>query len=189
MKLIKQKYTDEVVPKLMADFGYTNKMAVPKLTKVTLNVGVGRGLTEASFNELIENTLQRITGQKPAQTKARKSIAAFKIRDGMVVGYKTTLRGQRMYDFLDKLVNIALPRVRDFHGLDPKKNLDNRGNLTLGFKEHVIFPEIKFDEVERVHGLEVSVTNTAKSRDEGLALFKLLGFPWQQEELKKDNKK
>jgi large subunit ribosomal protein L5 len=189
MKLIKEKYNEEVVPKLMAEFGYKNKMAVPRLVKANLNVGVGRGLTEASFNELVESTLQRITGQKPAQTKARKSISAFKIRDGMVVGYKVTLRGQRMYDFLDKLISVALPRVRDFHGLDPKKNIDEHGNLTLGFKEHVIFPEIKFDEVERIHGLEVSVVNTAHNRAEGLSLFRLLGFPFRADEVSTGKKK
>lgn len=180
MKLLKEKYEKEVVPKFMADFDYKNKLAVPKITKVTLNVGVGKGLTDAKFNELVVNTLQRITGQKPVTSKARKSIAAFKIREGMVVGYKVTLRGQRMYDFLNKLIHIAIPRVRDFYGLDPKKSLDNQGNLTIGFKEHVVFPEIKFDEVERLHGLEVSITTTAKTKEEGLNLFRMLGFPFKK---------
>jgi large subunit ribosomal protein L5 len=180
MELLKQKYNKSVLPELKKKFGYTNDMAVPKITKVTINVGVGKGLTEKSFNELVENTLKRVTGQKPVSIKAKKSIAAFKIREGMVVGYKVTLRSDRMYDFLNKLVHISFPRVRDFHGIDPKKNLDDNGNITIGFKEHVVFPEISFDEVERIHGLEVSITTTAKTREEGLELFSLLGFPFMK---------
>jgi len=180
MDLLKEKYNKEVLSQLMEKFGYKNKMAAPKMKKVTINVGVGKGLTDASFNELVINTLNRITGQKPSPIKARKSIAAFKIREGMIVGYKVTLRGDRMYDFLNKLVHIAFPRVRDFHGLDPKKNIDDHGNMTLGFKEHVVFPEISFDEVEKLHGLEVSVTTTAKTREEGFELFRLLGFPFKK---------
>ncbi|OIO45872.1 MAG: 50S ribosomal protein L5 [Parcubacteria group bacterium CG1_02_37_51] len=177
MKLLEQKYKEEIVPKLMEDFKLHNKMAVSRITKVTVNVGVGKGLTDNTHNELVANTLQRITGQKASITKARKSISAFKIREGMIVGYKVTLRGKRMYDFLNKLVNISFPRVRDFHGLDADKNIDEQGNMTIGFKEHVVFPEIKFDEVEKLHGLEVSITNTAKNKEQGLALFRLLGFP------------
>lgn len=177
MKLIDQKYKEDVVPQLMEQFKYANKMAVPKITKVTVNVGVGKGLTDSSYNDLVANTLQRITGQKPNTAKARKSISAFKIREGMIVGYKVTLRGKKMNDFLNKLVNIAFPRVRDFHGLDADKNIDDQGNMTIGFKEHVVFPEIKYDEVEKLHGLEVSITNTAKTKAEGFALFRLLGFP------------
>lgn len=184
MDLLKEKYNKEVVAKLMEKFGYKNKMAAPKIKKVTLNIGVGKGLTDASFNDLIINTLNRITGQKPSSIKARKSIAAFKIREGMIVGYKVTLRGDRMYDFLNKLVHIAFPRVRDFHGLDLKKNIDDHGNMTLGFKEHVVFAEISFDEVEKLHGLEVSITNTAKTREEGFELFSLLGFPFKKLENK-----
>lgn len=182
MQLIKEKYKKQVLPKLMKEFGYDNHMAVPKITKVTLNVGVGKSLDDKSYAELVEDTLQRITGQQPATTKAKKSISAFKIRAGDTVGYKVTLRGKRMYDFLNKLIHIALPRVRDFHGIDPNKNIDQRGNMTLGFKEHLVFPEIDSDEVEKIHGLEVSITNTAQNRQEGLALFQLLGFPF-----KKDN--
>lgn len=180
MDLLKEKYNKKVLPQLVEKFGYKNKMAVPKITKVTINVGVGRGLTDSNFNELVENTLNRITGQKPAPIKAKKSIAAFKIREGMIVGYKVTLHGERMYDFLNKLVHIAFPHVRDFHGLDPKKNIDQNGNMSLGFQEHVAFPEISFDEVEKLHGLEVSITTTAKTRDEGFELFSLLGFPFKK---------
>ena len=182
MDLLKEKYNKEVLPQLMEKFGYKNIMAAPKITKATINVGVGKGLNDSSFNELVEKTLNRITGQKPTQIKAKKSIAAFKIRAGQVVGYKVTLRGIRMYDFLNKIVHVAFPRVRDFHGLDPKKNIDQHGNMTLGFKEHIVFPEISFDEVERVHGLEISVTTTATTRDEGFELFKLLGFPFKKVE-------
>ncbi len=182
MNLLKEKYNKEVLAQLMEEFGYKNKMAAPKITKATLNVGVGKGLTDNNFNDLVINTLNRITGQKPTAIKARKSIAAFKIREGMIVGYKVTLRGDRMYDFLNKLVHIAFPRVRDFHGLDPKKNIDEHGNMTLGFKEHVVFPEISFDEVERLHGLEVSITTTASTRDEGFFLFSKLGFPFKKVE-------
>lgn len=180
MELLKEKYNKQVLPQLMEKFGYKNKLAAPKITKVTINVGVGKGLTDTSFNELVINTLNRITAQKPSPIKAKKSIAAFKIREGMIVGYKVTLRGQRMYDFLNKLVHIAFPRVRDFHGLEPTKNIDENGNMSLGFKEHVVFPEISFDEVEKLHGLEISITNTAKTREEGFTLFSLLGFPFKK---------
>ncbi|MFW0837625.1 MAG: 50S ribosomal protein L5 [Candidatus Komeilibacteria bacterium] len=184
MELLQEKYKKTVSEQMAAKFKLTNKMAIPRLLKVTVNVGVGKGLKDPKFNELVENTLQRITGQKPQTTRARKSIAAFKIRDGAVVGYKVTLRGKRMYDFLNKIVHIALPRVRDFHGLDPNKNLDEQGNLTIGFREHNVFPEIKSDEVERLHGMEVSVTVNAGSRESGLALFRLLGFPFKSNDKK-----
>jgi len=185
MDLLKEKYNKTVLPQLVEKFGYKNKLAAPRITKATINVGVGRGLTDKSFNELVINTLTRITGQKPVSIKARKSIAAFKIREGMIVGYKVTLRGIRMYDYLNKLVHISFPRVRDFHGIDPNKNIDEHGNMSLGFKEHVMFPEISFDEVEKMHGLEVSITTTAKTREEGFALFSLLGFPFKKLEDKK----
>ncbi|MCR4280270.1 MAG: 50S ribosomal protein L5 [Candidatus Komeilibacteria bacterium] len=180
MMLTKEKYNKVVLPGLMEKFGYKNQMAAPRLTKVTLNIGVGKSQKDPKHSEVIINTLQRISGQKPAATKAKKSIAAFKIREGMIVGYKVTLRGQRMYDFLDRMMTIALPRVRDFHGLDPKKHIDQQGNLSIGFKEHIIFPEIKSDEVEKLHGLEVAVTTTAKKREEGFELFRLLGTPFKQ---------
>lgn len=163
-----------------AKFGYKNNMAVPKITKVVINVGTGHGLKDAKFNEAVENTLIRITGQQPVKTAAKKSISNFKIREGLIVGMMVTLRGKRMYDFLDKLINIALPRVRDFRGLNPK-SVDPKGNLNIGFREHISFPEIKSDEIEKIHGLQVSVVTTAKTRDEGVELLTLLGFPFSKE--------
>lgn len=174
-----KKYQEEITPKLMAKFGYKNKMAVPKIEKVSLNVGINSRNTDGGYNEAVENTLIRITGQKPIKTKAKKAISAFKVRENMVVGMKVTLRGQRMYDFLDKLINISIPRIRDFRGLNITA-VDGQGNLNLGFKEHNVFPEIRSDEIERIHGLEISIATTAKNRAEGLALFELLGFVFQK---------
>lgn len=176
MITLEEKYKKEVIQEMKKIFGYKNDLAVPRLVKVVVNVGVGRALKDDKFVDYATNTLARITGQKPVITKAKKSISAFKIRAGMVVGLKVTLRGRRMYDFVDKLINIALPRVRDFRGLEAK-SVDRRGNLTVGFAEHLIFPEIKSDEVERLHGLEVVIDTNAKNQREGLTLFKLLGFP------------
>ena len=159
-------------------FGIKNYLAVPKIEKVCLNVGINSRQTDSGYLEAIENNIIRITGQKPVRVKAKKAISAFKVREGMVIGVKVTLRGQKMYDFLDKLINISLPRVRDFRGL-PLQSIDRQGNLTLGFREHNVFPEIKSDEVERIHGLEISIATTAKDYQKGLALFKLLGFPFR----------
>jgi large subunit ribosomal protein L5 len=175
---IKERYNKIVIPELKQKFGYKNNLAVPKLEKVVLNVGLGPGLKDAKFNEVVEDTLLRITGQKPIKTRAKKSISNFKIREGLVIGAKVTVRGKRMEDFVDKLINITLPRVRDFRGLDPK-NVDGQGNLNLGFKEHIAFPEIKSDEVEKIHGLQITVVTTAKTREEGFELLKLLGFPFR----------
>ncbi|MBI3291100.1 50S ribosomal protein L5 [Candidatus Falkowbacteria bacterium] len=177
---IKEKFQKVISPALKDKFGYKNNLAVPKIEKVIVNIGTGQGLKDAKFNEVAEATLQRITGQRPVKTTAKKSISNFKIRAGLVVGMMVTLRGKRMYDFLDKLINITLPRVRDFRGLDPK-SVDPRGNLNLGFKEHIAFPEIKSDEVEKIHGLQVSVVTTAKTRAEGLELLSLLGFPFRKD--------
>ena len=164
---------------MKAKFGYDNNMAVPKITKVVLNVGIGKAKDDPKIAELVENTLKRISGQKPIYTLSKKSISAFKVREGMKVGLKVTLRGARMWDFLTKLVTIALPRVRDFRGLDPK-SVDGHGNLNIGFKEHMVFPEIKSDEVEKIHGLEIAVSNSAANQEEGLELFKFLGFPFKK---------
>ena len=174
---LKQRYIKDVVPALESEFGYHNRLSVPRLTKVVVHIGTGAGLKDAKFLEMAESTLQRITGQRPVKTLAKKSIANFKIREGMVVGLKITMRGQRMWDFLTKLVHVALPRVRDFRGLDPKI-VDQSGNATIGFKEHVMFPEIRNDEVERLHGLEIIIATTAQSQKEGLALLRHLGFPF-----------
>ena len=179
MSRIKEKYNKVVLPVLKEKFGYKNNLAIPRIEKVVINVGTGHGLKDAKFNDVVEYTLQRITGQKPVKTTAKKSISNFKIREGLVVGMMVTLRGKRRDDFIDKLINITLPRVRDFRGLSPK-SVDPQGNLNIGFSEHIAFPEIKSDEVEKIHGLQVSVVTTAKTKEEGLELLKLLGFPFQE---------
>lgn len=166
---------------MMTDFGYTNVNAVPKITKVTLNVGLGKGLKDAKFLETAESTLRRITGQAPVKTKARMSISTFKIREGMVIGMKVTLRGKRMWDFLEKLVNVSIPRIRDFRGL-AKTGFDKAGNYTLGFTEHTAFPEIRTDEIEVIHGLQVTVSMGTKSEAEGKALLLSLGFPFSDKD-------
>ena len=177
----KQYYNKEVIPKLKEEFGYENVNAVPTVKTVTLNVGLGPGLKDARYLETAENTLQRISGQKPVMTKARKSIAGFKIREGNTIGMKVTLRGPRMWDFLEKLIKVSLPRVRDFRGLSPRA-FDRSGNYSIGFKEHIAFPEIRSDEIELVHGLQVTIGTTAKTSQEGASLLKNLGLP-----LKKDS--
>jgi large subunit ribosomal protein L5 len=177
-------YKESVAPKLAEELGVKNVLALPKITKVTLNIGLGQGIKEAKFLETAENTLRRITGQAPVKCKARVSISNFKIRKGMVIGTKVTLRGKQMWDFLDKLVNITLPRVRDFRGISPTA-FDDKGNYSLGFKEHMSFPEIRPDEIEVIHGLQITITTTAKSKEEGKALLTALGFPFKKIENKK----
>ncbi|MFA4818811.1 MAG: 50S ribosomal protein L5 [Patescibacteria group bacterium] len=179
-------YRTKVVPEIKKEFGIKNNLAVPRLVKAVLNVGLGRALREPKVQEAAIKTLQRISGQKPVLTKARKSISNFKIRAGMVVGATVTLRGARMFDFLHKLVNATLPRVRDFRGLSVR-GLDKQGNLAIGFREHTVFPEIKSDEIETVHGLEVAIVTTAKTRDQGQRLFELLGFPFTHAPVDKVN--
>lgn len=177
--LLYKKYQAESVKALKEKFGYKNKLAVPKLEKVSVNIGINARRSEANYVEGAESLLTRITGQKPVRCKAKKAISAFKVRENMVVGVKVTLRGQKMYDFLDKLVNVAIPRIRDFRGLNAK-NIDQQGNLTLGFKEHNVFPEIKSDEIEKLYGLEISIATDAGNHEAGLELFKSLGFPFQK---------
>ncbi len=169
-------YKTQVAPKIQKEFGYKNVHAVPIVKSVSLNVGLGSGLKDAKFLETVEKSLARISGQKPVSTKSRKSIAGFKIREGMIVGMKVTLRGKRMWDFLEKLIKVSLPRVRDFRGLSPKA-FDGRGNYSIGFKEHIAFPEIKSDEIEVIHGLQVTIATSAKTDDEARALLKHLGLP------------
>lgn len=176
---LKEKFQKEVAPKLKEEFKFKNVNAVPKLEKVIVNVGFGKMIKEPKMAEIVESTLSRITGQKPVMTKAKKSISNFKLRQGQVVGAKVTLRGDRMYDFLDKLINIALPRVRDFRGL-PDRGLDKEGNLTIGFKEYMPFPEIRADEIEKVHGLEITVVANCGSREIGKKLFTYLGVPFSK---------
>jgi large subunit ribosomal protein L5 len=178
---LKEQYTKKVVPELKKKFGYKNDMQVPKLEKVVLNVGLSKGLKDATFMDTVESTLTRISGQRPIKTKSKKSISNFKIRQGMIIGMKVTLRGQRMYDFIEKLVKVALPRVRDFRGLD-WKTLDAKGNLNIGIKEHISFPEIRSDEIEKLHGLEIAIVSTAKSIEEAKSLFLAIGFPFKTEE-------
>ncbi len=180
----KSVYTKEIVPKLKTQFGVKNTLAVPRLEKVVINVGLSKGLKDAAFIDAAESTLTRITGQKPVKTKAKKSISNFKIRQGMVIGMMVTLRGKRMYDFIEKLITITLPRVRDFRGISPK-HVDKNGNLNLGIREHLAFPEIKADEIDRLHGLEIAIVTNAHDRARGLALFEALGFPFVKETGKK----
>jgi large subunit ribosomal protein L5 len=173
-----EKYRKEVVPEMKKIFGYKNYLQTPKIKKVVINIGIGKNVKEPNIIEIAENTLTRISGQKPIKTKAKQSISSFKTRKGMIIGLAVTIRGKRMYDFLEKLIDITLPRVRDFRGLSPK-SLDGKGNLSIGFKEYIAFPEIKLEEIERSYGLEVSIATTAKNNREGLELFKLLGFPFK----------
>jgi large subunit ribosomal protein L5 len=189
MKL-KEKYQKEIIPKMQDKFGYKNRMAVPRLTKVVINSGVGRNAKDKAFVDSVASSLERISGQKPVLTKAKQSVSAFKTRKGMIIGVAVTLRNKRMYDFVEKLVNITFPRIRDFRGISIKQ-VDNHGNLAVGFKEHVAFPEIKADETDHVHGLGVCLSTTAKTYDEGLELFKLMGFPFNldESEFKKKVKK
>ena len=177
---LKDSYKTSVVPELMKEFGYKNVNAVPVINTVTLNIGIGPGMKDAKFLETAQNTLKRITGQKPVTTKARMSIAGFKIREGSVVGVMVTLRGKRMWDFLEKLIKISLPRVRDFRGLSTK-SFDGNGNYSIGFKEHMAFPEISSEEIELTHGIQVTIGTSAKTDKEAQALLTQLGFP-----LKKD---
>lgn len=179
MTPFRSRYEKEIVPTLRAAFGYRSIMAVPKVVKAVVNVGLSAGNKDPKFPEAVVSSLSRITGQKPVPTIAKKSISNFKIRKGMTVGYRVTLRGSRMESFLEKLVRSTLPRVRDFRGI-PETSLDARGNLSIGFKEVTAFPEIRPDEVERIHGLEVSVATSARTRDESLSLFKALGFPFKR---------
>ena len=172
------KYRQEVIPAMRGKFGYKSVMAVPKIQKVAVNVGFGRKAVakETAAIEKVEKDLAKLAGQKPAVRKAKKSISGFKIRQGMDIGLIVTLRGRRMYDFIDRLISMALPRSRDFHGLDPK-SFDKGGNLSIGIREHSIFPEITYESLKDIFGLEVTVATNAKTREEGIELLKLMGFP------------
>ena len=174
---LKEKYKKEVVPALMEKFGYKNVMEVPRLAKVTVNMGLGEAIQNPKAIDAAVEDLKAITGQKPVVTRAKKSIAAFKLRAGMQIGAKVTLRGERMYDFVDKLFNIVLPRVRDFRGVPPKA-FDGRGNFTLGLREQIIFPEIDYDKVDRVRGMNITFVTTAKTDEEARELLRLLGMPF-----------
>lgn len=175
-----EKFESEVRPQLQKDLGVKNAMAVPKFVKVVLNVGLKQGIKDPKFVEAAERTLTRISGQKPVRTLAKKSISNFKIRQGMVVGMAVTLRGRRMYDFINKLINITLPRVRDFRGLSTK-GVDDHGNFSIGFREFIAFPEIRPEDTDYTHGLEVAVVTTAHDRKKGLALLRAAGFPFRDD--------
>lgn len=176
---LKEKYQKNIIPQLKEKFAYSNVFLVPKIEKVVINVGFGRHVKEKEFIANVEKTLTRISGQKPVFTKAKKSISSFKIREGMIIGAMVTLHGQRMYDFLDKLVNISFPRIRDFRGIS-EKSVDRQGNLSFGFKENSAFPEVRVEDLNNIHGLEVVIHSTAKNKEEGLELFKLMGFPFKK---------
>jgi len=176
---LRQHYTKTVVPALTKEFGYKNVMAVPKLAKISVNIGLGEATQNAKLMDGAVAELGQIAGQKPVVTKARKSIAAFKLREGMSIGCMVTLRGDRMYEFFDRLVNVALPRVRDFRGVSTK-SFDGRGNYTLGIREQLIFPEIDYAKVEKTKGMNISITTSARTDAEGMALLKQMGMPFRQ---------
>lgn len=174
---LKERYAKEIAPNLMKSLGEKNVMALPRIKQVSISVGIQSTQKDAKFIETVEQTLRRITGQKPVDTLAKKSVSGFKVREGMVVGKRVTLRGERMWSFLTRLLFFTFPRITDFRGISAK-NIDATGNLTVGFREYLPFPEIRPDEVERVHGLQIVVSTNAGTRERGLALFKELGFPF-----------
>ena|SRR3990167_5110115 len=178
---LKQKYEDQIVAAMTEKFGYTNRLQVPRLEKITLNMGVGEGSQDKKKVQTAAEEMALIAGQKPVVTKAKKSIAQFKLREGMPIGCKVTLRRDRMYEFLDRLVTIAMPRVRDFRGVNPK-SFDGRGNYAMGLKEQIVFPEISYDKIEKVRGMDIIVTTTAKTDEEARELLRLFGFPFPTEQ-------
>jgi len=176
-RLIK-KYKDEVLPQLMKDFSFTNIMQAPKLVRIVINMGLGEAVQNAKIVESATEELAAITGRKPIVTRAKKSIASFKLREGMPIGVMVTLRGEQMYDFLDRLISVALPRTRDFKGISPKA-FDGRGNYTLGVREQIIFPEINYDKIDKIKGMNITFVTTAKTDEQGRALLKSLGMPFR----------
>ena len=178
MSTLKVKYNEQVLPALMEKFSYRNTMEAPRLEKVVINMGIGEGKENPKLLEAAVKELSQITGQRPVITKAKKSVASYKLREGMSIGCKVTLRGTRMYDFINKLINVALPRVRDFRGISPK-SFDGRGNYSLGLKEQIIFPEIIYDEVEKIQGMDIAIITTAKTDEEAKELLRLLGMPFR----------
>lgn len=178
MSALKEKYLTEVRPSLIEQFGYKNILEAPRLEKVVVNMGIGEGKDNPKLLETAVKELSLITGQKPVITKAKKSVASFKLREGMSIGCKVTLRGEKMYDFVYKLINVALPRVRDFRGISPK-SFDGRGNYSFGLKEQIIFPEINYDDVEKIQGMDIIIVTTAKTDEEARELLKKLGMPFR----------
>lgn len=179
MARLREKYKKDVAPAIAKEFEIKNSMAVPKLEKIVINMGMGEAISNSKMLDTAVEELATITGQKPVVTKAKKSIAAFKLREGMRIGTMVTLRGSRMYEFLDRLISVALPRVRDFRGISPK-SFDGRGNYTMGVKEQLIFPEIDFNNVDKTRGMNISIITTAKNDEEGRALLKALGMPFRK---------
>ncbi len=177
---LRKKYDDSIAQAMTEKFGYKNHMEVPKIEKITINMGVGEGSQDKKKVQTAAAEMELIAGQKPVITKAKKSIAQFKLREGMPIGCKVTLRRERMYEFLDRLITIAMPRIRDFRGLNPK-SFDGRGNYAMGLKEQIIFPEISYDQIEKVRGMDIIVTTTAKTDDEARELLRLFGFPFPAE--------
>jgi len=180
MSRLKEKYKEEVIPTMMRDYGYKSVMQVPRLKKIVVNIGIGEAIQQANIIEAAERDLASITGQHPVITRAKRPIAGFKLRKGMPIGVMVTMRGERMYDFFDKLVSISLPRLRDFQGIS-RNSFDGRGNYTLGLKEQIIFPEIEYDKVDKVRGMEISVVTTARNNDEGSRFLELMGMPFSRE--------
>jgi large subunit ribosomal protein L5 len=178
---LKEKYKNEVAPALIERMGYQNVMQVPRVVKVVINIGVGEAISNAKALEAAEGDLAAISGQHPVTTRAKRSIAAFRLRAGMPIGLKVTLRGQRMWDFLDKLLNAVLCRIREFQGV-PRNSFDGRGNYTLAFREQTVFPEIEYDKIDKARGLEISIVTTAKTDEEGRHLLELLGMPFSSEQ-------
>lgn len=174
-----KQYKEEIIPKLMEDFGYDNVMAVPKLEKIVVNSGVGEAVENEKILDTVAGNMALITGQRPIKTRSRKSISNFKLRDGIPIGCKVTLRKRIMYEFLDRLINLALPRTRDFQGI-PDKSFDGRGNYTLGVKEHTIFPEINTDNVDKIHGLDITFVTSAETDEEAYALLNSFGMPFKK---------
>ncbi len=179
MAALRDRYNQEVVPKLKEQFEYKSPMQIPRVTKITLNMGLGEAIQNVKVLDAAAAEMAQIAGQKPVITRARTSIAAFKLRKGMPIGCMVTLRGDRMYEFFDKLVNVALPRVRDFRGISPKA-LDGRGNYTLGIKEHLIFPEIDYDKIDKIKGMNITIVTTAGTDDEARTLLALMGMPFRR---------
>lgn len=179
MTRLQEKYLNETTKQLVEQFGYKNVMEIPKIEKVVLNMGVGEAVGNPKVLDAAVNDMTQITGQKPVITKAKKSLAAFKLREGMPIGCKVTLRGDRMYEFLDKFMNVALPRVRDFRGVSPK-SFDGRGNYAMGLKEQLIFPEIEYDKIDKLRGMDIIIVTTAKTDEEARALLKFMGMPFSE---------
>ena len=179
MARLQQYYREQVVPRLQKDLGIGNPMQVPRITKITVNMGVGEAVADKKVMDAAVGDLARLSGQKPLVTRSRKAIASFKIRAGLPIGCKVTLRGARMYEFLDRLINIAMPRIRDFRGVSPR-SFDGRGNYSLGVKEQIIFPEIQYDQIDQIRGMDITITTTARDNRQGRALLEAFNFPFRK---------